>query len=101
MAPFPLPVEYMAAAIAFFVQPVNYRMACHHLAGVSCSDHIILGVDAPVSSSQLFAFVLQISGGGTEHLESADRVIRSRLRRGEITKIDIPEVVTQGATDNV
>lgn len=69
---FELPAEYAAACIAMFVNPVNFFPACSWIGTYARSEDIadyhgnldsVQGLET-VSSSKLFALVLEISGGG-------------------------------------
>ena len=69
---FELPAEYAAACIAMFVNPVNYFPACSWIGTYARSEDIadyhgnldaVQGLET-VSSSKLFALVMEIKGGG-------------------------------------
>lgn len=75
-----VPAEFIAAAIAVFVAPMNYMVACSVMEGAEFSEHIINGVDRPVSGSELFAFVLRIAAGDHHLLDLRQRQLHDALK---------------------
>src|SRR5258708_33960668 len=57
---FPAPVEFIAAVIAYYVQPVNIQTACLIMEGAEFTENIINGVERPVKAAELFAFTLRV-----------------------------------------
>src|SRR5690348_16896376 len=53
---FPAPVEFIAAVIAYYVQPVNIQTACLIMERAEFTENIINGVERPVKAAELFAF---------------------------------------------
>src|SRR5260370_9018006 len=54
--PFPAPVEFISAFIAYSVPPVNIQTACLIMEGADFTENIINALDRPVKSAHLFAF---------------------------------------------
>src|SRR5882724_9249071 len=52
--PFPAPVEFIAAVIAYYVHPVNIQTACLIMEGAEFTENIINGVERPVKAAELF-----------------------------------------------
>src|SRR2546430_7591864 len=57
---FPAPVEFIAAAIAYYVHPVNIQTACLIMEGAEFTENIINGLERPVKAAELFAFTLRV-----------------------------------------
>lgn len=68
---FAIPAEFIAAAIAYFVHPVNIMTACSFMDRCEWSENIINGVEEPVSASMLLAHTIQIQAGLTKRPELA------------------------------
>jgi len=66
---FAVSAEYVAGAIITFVHPTNYLTACSMMEGFNFSDNVIAGIDKPLKPSELFAHVLHVASGNTDHLE--------------------------------
>lgn len=64
------PAEFVAGAIINFVHPVNFMFACAVLEGAEFTDNVINGVEAPLSSAQLFSLVVRCAGHRDEVLNS-------------------------------
>src|SRR6266576_1143393 len=60
---FPAPVEFIAAVIAYYVNPVNIQTACLILA-----------------DAEFFAFTLRVRAGNTDVLTDAEENVRQKLR---------------------
>src|SRR5579863_9864901 len=60
---FPAPVEFIAAVIAYYVNPVNIQTACLIMVG-----------------AELFAFTVCVRAGNTEVLTDAEENVRQKLR---------------------
>src|SRR5687768_17691832 len=63
-----LPVEFIAAVIAYYVHPVNIQTACLIMEGAEFTENIINGVERPVKAAELFAFTLRVRAGNTDVL---------------------------------
>lgn len=79
---FPAPVEFIAAAIAYYVRPVNLQTACLIMEGAEFSENIINGVERPCTAAELFAHTLQIKSGNEQLLDAADDFARFQFRIG-------------------
>src|SRR5215471_10437217 len=60
---FPAPVEFIAAVIAYYVDPVNIQTACLIMEG-----------------AELFACTLRVRAGNTDVLTDAEENVRQKLR---------------------
>src|SRR5215207_4403157 len=60
---FPAPGEFIAAGIAYYVNPVNIQTAC-----------LIM------EAAELFAFTLRVRAGNTDVLTDAEENVRQKLR---------------------
>src|SRR6267142_1597578 len=74
------PVEFIAAVIADYVQPVNIQTACLIMEGAEFTENIINGVERPVKAAELFAFTLRVRAGNTDVLTDAEENVRQKLR---------------------
>lgn len=79
---FAAPVEFIAAAIALYVHPVNAQLACAIMDGAQFSDTIISGVDTPISAAELFSHVLRVRAGSTKDVDKAQVLATRRLKVG-------------------
>lgn len=79
---FPAPVEFIAAAIAHFVDPINLQTACLIMEGAEFSENIINGVERTCSASEIFAHVLTIRGGNPELVRTAEDQAGLMLKTG-------------------
>src|SRR6266568_875953 len=77
---FRAPVEFIAAVIAYYVQPVNIQTACLIMEGAEFTENIINGVERPVKAAELFAFTLRVRAGNTDVLTDAEENVRQKLR---------------------
>src|SRR5260370_41862522 len=77
---FPAPVEFIAAAIAYYVHPVNIQTACLIMEGAQCTENIINGVEGPVKAAELFAFTLRVRAGNIDVLTYAEVNVRQNVR---------------------
>src|SRR5437870_6408999 len=75
-----LPVEFIAAVIAYYVHPVNIQTACLIMEGAEFTENIINGVERPVKAAELFAFTLRVRAGNTDVLTDAEENVRQKLR---------------------
>lgn len=83
-ARFSAPVEFVAAAIAYYVHPVNIQTACLVMEGVELSENIINGVEAPLRASEIFAHVLRVRAGNIDRVQERERrVIEQFTLAGE------------------
>lgn len=83
VARFPAPAEFLAAAIAFYVHPVNQMLACEMASGFSFSDNLINGVEEAVKPSVIFALVCQINSGIDYTTEDRFEHVKKYLPSGE------------------
>src|SRR2546422_389873 len=60
---FPAPVEFIAAAIAYYVHPANFQTARLLVEGAEFSANIINGAVGPVKGAGLFGFTLRVRAG--------------------------------------
>src|SRR5437879_13560938 len=74
-----LPVEFIAAVIAYYVHPVNIQTACLIMEGAEFTENIINGVERPVKAAELFAFTLRVRAGNTDVLTDAEENVRQKL----------------------
>src|SRR5882762_11419625 len=65
---FPAPVEFIAAVIAYSVQPVNIQTACLIMEGAEFTENIINGVDPPVKAAELILSALTPPTSNTSRL---------------------------------
>src|SRR6266705_1270884 len=72
--------EFIAAVIAYYVQPVNIQTACLIKEGAEFTENIINGVERPVKAAELFAFTLRVRAGNTDVLTDAEENVRQKLR---------------------
>lgn len=79
---FPAPVEFIAAAIAWFVSPANIQTACLIMEGAEFSENIINGIERPVQAAELFAHVLRIHAGVQSSLDSQERDAKIKIKSG-------------------
>lgn len=77
---FAVPAEYIAAAIAYYVKPVNIMFACLLMEGGEWSDCIINGVERSVSGRELFAHVLRLKAGDATLIDAADAHVRRIIK---------------------
>src|SRR4051812_50187414 len=77
---FPAPVEFIAAVLASYVQPVNIQTACLIMEGAEFTANIIHGVERPVKAAELFAFTLRVRAGNTAVLTEAEETVRLKVR---------------------
>src|SRR5712691_13514861 len=62
---FPAPIEFIAAVIAYYVQPGNIQTACLIMEGAECTENSINGVERPVKAGELLALTLRVRAGRT------------------------------------
>lgn len=79
---FPAPVEFIAAAIAHFVNPINIQTACLIMEGAEFSENIINGIERPVGASEVFAHTLRIRAGNEHLLHVAEENASIKLKMG-------------------
>src|SRR5262249_52210816 len=77
---FPAPVELIAAAIAYYVHPVNIQTACLIIEGAEFTENIVNGVERPIKAAELVAFTLRVSRGKTDVRTDAEESVRQKLR---------------------
>src|SRR5690625_980548 len=73
---FPARVEFIAAVIAYYVQPVYIQTACLIMEGAEFTDIIINGGACPVNAAVLFSFTLRVRAGKTDVLTDAGEIVR-------------------------
>lgn len=69
---FAAPVEFIAAAIATFVRPVNWMVASVIMEGAEFCENIVAGVERPVSANEMFAHLLMVVSGNDFHVNTRD-----------------------------
>lgn len=75
---FPAPAEFVAAAIAYYVHPVNIQTACLIMEGAEFSENIINGIEAPLKAQVIFAHVLRLRAGMKDLVDAKEfRVLNS------------------------
>lgn len=74
---FPAPVEFVAAAIARYVHPVNIQTACAVMEGLEYADNVIHGIENPIKAPVLFAHVLRILAGIERSVEIQEEIVQS------------------------
>src|SRR5687767_15375236 len=74
-----LPVEFIAAVIAYYVHPVNIQTAWLIMEGAEFTENIMNGVERPVKAAELFAFTLRVRAGNTDVLTDAEENVRQKL----------------------
>lgn len=77
---FAVPAEFIAAAIAHYVHPVNFMFACAVFDGVEWSENIINGIERPVRAAEIFAMVLRIKAGDETPIETKFKEVKKRLK---------------------
>src|SRR5207244_12226027 len=77
---FPASFKFIAAVIAYYVDPVNIQTACLIMEGAEFTENIINGVERPVKAAELFAFTLRVRAGNTDVLTDAEENVRQKLR---------------------
>ena len=83
---FPLPVEFIAAAIAFYVHAVNLQTAALIMEGAEYTDEIIQGDATPLQAKEIFAHTLAVRGHVKGFLHAAERHAEQQLKlKGEIS----------------
>src|SRR2546430_14587833 len=73
---FPAPIEFIAAVIAYYVQPVNIQTGCLMMEGAEFKENIINGVQRPVKAVELLAFALRVRAGNTDVLTDEEANVR-------------------------
>ena len=80
MPRFPLPAEFVAAAIVKFVHSNNWQIACTVMEGVESAEDIIEDKTNPLTAKQLYAHVLQVAGGDVSRVEHEERKIKQKVK---------------------
>ena len=86
---FELPVEHVAGVIAYFVDPINYLVACSFCDGMEWAENITSGTSQPVTAKVLYAFVIQIRGGFKDVIDHRHSEIVRRL--SSVSDIEIKD----------
>lgn len=81
---FAAPVEFISAAIAYFVSPTNIQTACLIMEGAEFSENIINGIERSISASELFAHTLRIRADNTGLLYCAEDQANIMLKGGNL-----------------
>lgn len=79
---FPAPVEFIAAAIAYFVHPANVQTACLIMEGAEFSENIINGIERPVGAAELFSHTLRLMAGNDASLRVSEDMENIKLKMG-------------------
>lgn len=72
---FPPPAEFVAAAIAYYVHPVNLMIACSVMDGLYSADNVVNQIEEPISAELLFSLVLRIRAHIYNDIYKADYII--------------------------
>lgn len=91
-ARFSLPCEWVAAAIAVFVAPINIHLACRYVERPASAADLGKGIDEPdyCTAQQLFALIVQFHGS-SEHSEARQQFERNTKLKLEALAIKEPE----------
>lgn len=79
---FPAPAEFVAAAIALYVHPVNIQLACGMLDGLQTAEAVLQGIDDRMSAAELFVHTLRIRAGLFDLVDNAQKVGVATKRAG-------------------
>lgn len=77
---FAVPAEFVAGAIAYFVNPVNMQTACNYMEGAQWSENIINGIDEPLKAAEIFSHTLRVYAGIPEKVNMREDFILPRLK---------------------
>lgn len=77
---FDVPAEFIAAAIAHYVHPVNFMAACAVMEGCSFTENVINGVERVITGRELFSHVCRLYAGYGEHIDAAQVREQTTLR---------------------
>lgn len=77
---FPAPAEFIAAAIAHFVHPINIQTACLIMGGTEFTENVINGVERVLEPAELFAHTLRVRAGSMELCRSAEDLTGLHLK---------------------
>ena len=80
MPRFAVSAEYVAAAISYYVHPVNIKTACMVMEGAEFTENIIQGVERPLRASEIFAHVLQVNAGNETNVEREFSNVQKKLK---------------------
>lgn len=80
---FAAPAEFIAAAIAHYVHPVNIQTACLIMEGAEFSENIINGLERPLRASEIFSHVLRVRGGMNHGVRTTEDAVRINFRMGK------------------
>ncbi|AXF53133.1 MAG: hypothetical protein [Microviridae sp.] len=77
---FAVPAEFVAGAIAHFVNPVNVMTACVVMEGVEWAENIVAGVERPLKAAEIFAHTIRIKSGDVRDVEQFVSDTRRKLK---------------------
>jgi len=77
---FAVPAEYVAAAIAMYVHPVNLMTACAVMDGCEWTENVINGVERPLKAAQIFSHVIRLCAGDTFFIDGKEANMLRQLR---------------------
>lgn len=77
---FAVPAEFIAAAVAYYVHPVNHMYACSVFDGVEWTENVINGIERPVRAQEIFSMVLRIKAGDESPVENKFKDVKKRLK---------------------
>ena len=80
MPRFAVPAEFIAAAIAYYVHPVNCMYASSIFDGAEWTENVINGIERPVRSQEIFAMVLRVKAGDETPIETKFKEVKKRLK---------------------
>lgn len=76
---FAVPAEFVAAAIAYYVHPINIMSASLIMEGAEFTENIINGVERPLKAREIFAHVVRLKAGNPESVNAMERNVRQHL----------------------
>lgn len=80
MPRFAVSAEYVAAAISYYVHPVNFKIGCIVMEGAEFTENIIQGVERPLRASEIFAHVLQVNAGNETYVDRDFTNVQKKLK---------------------
>ena len=73
------PAEFVAAAIAYYIHPVNIMTACVIMEGCEFTETVIKGVERPLTARELFSHVLRIKADA-DNLRDVETNLRFKVQ---------------------
>lgn len=81
---FPAPAEFISAAIAYFVHPVNLQTACLIMEGAEFAENIVNGIEKPLKAAEIFAHVLYISSLNFTKVDAIEDVVKMQFHENGV-----------------